>query len=115
MQKTGTLSVKERRVLVIIVVLASIACVFILIMCLRKLFFKIKIEIEVDKGIRKSETMIDYFSRRGMHDGPNEEEKEEIKEERGFGANAEKHAQEMKEINNRVRLETIKEIRKEHK
>ena len=59
-------------------------------MCLRKLFYKIKVEIEVEKGVRKSETMIGYFTRKGMHDGPTVEEVDEMKHERGYGEKAEK-------------------------
>ena len=50
----------EKRLTMIVVVIICIAAFFIIVILIKKLFFKVKIAIEVDKGIRKSETMIDY-------------------------------------------------------
>ena len=50
------------------VIIICIAAFFVIVILIKKLFFKVKIDIEVDKGVRKSETMIDYHLQNNIID-----------------------------------------------
>ena len=88
----------ESTLTILFVVVAALCGVCALLILARKLIFKIKVSIQVRRGLQRSATMVDYFQNPEHRIDILPGEVQQIKESRGYGENQEELDNKLRQI-----------------